>query len=192
MLAVCYASFARSTASRQRLHRQNRHLEDLSQRDGLTGIPNRRAFDLRLQELWTDDPTPPLSLLMIDMDSFKAYNDRFGHIAGDAALQACARLLQAGALIHDGALVARYGGEEFCALLPGATEEIARKVGEHLRHLVAAADWAGQPITVSVGAATRTLTLSESKHLLHGADLALYYAKHTGRNRLAHASDLIK
>ena len=135
----------------------------------------------------------PFSLMMVDIDHFKSINDRFGHAAGDTVLTAVARLLQAS--VRDGDTAVRLGGEEFLVLLPTATEAQAVVVMERLRAAVAAADWSDlrltEPVTVSVGVATAPEV--DERHpepvvgwraLFDTADLLLFSAKRSGRNRV--------
>jgi diguanylate cyclase (GGDEF)-like protein/PAS domain S-box-containing protein len=173
------------------LDKANVELKTLASTDALTGLANRRQFDATLHKEWyraLRDATP-LGLLMIDLDRFKALNDRYGHQVGDAVL---ARL---GQVIRDnvrraGDLPARYGGEEFAVVLPGTAAAGAMEIGEHIRRAVAATDISdlipgGQAISVSIGvAATVALAGGGSATLVHSADSALYQAKRNGRNRV--------
>lgn len=167
-------------------------LKDLSSIDGLTGIPNRRRFDEYLNNEWRRAirEGTSLSLIMIDIDCFKAYNDNYGHIAGDDSLRKVAKTLVES--VHRPMdFVARYGGEEFAAILPKTTCEGAKVVAETMRKNVESlriphsfspfSNW----ITVSLGTASiipiAGLTPS---YLVKGADRALYSAKQEGRNRI--------
>jgi len=158
--------------------------------DGLTGIYNRRFFDesyaLALRAAKRNRSS--LSLLMIDIDYFKQYNDHYGHIEGDKALQLVANTLRA-QMRRPTDICARYGGEEFIMLIPGFTQEQAGRFGERLRASVSdlAIAHAKSPVqpnmTISVGVCTMTPDQgSEGKILLNGADAALYRAKKQGRN----------
>ncbi|MCL4817722.1 MAG: diguanylate cyclase [Vicinamibacteria bacterium] len=170
----------------------NARLEALSLRDALTGIANRRCFDEVLHAEWNRArrSDEPVALLLLDLDHFKALNDRRGHPEGDAALQAVARWLER-AVQRSGDLVARYGGEEFAVVLPGLDEADAARVAERLRQGVAdlALAHPGSPfgrVTVSVGAAADVpLPGLDPQTLLRAADRALYRAKAAGRNRVA-------
>lgn len=157
--------------------------------DALTGAPNRRAFDQALRGEWrrcarTGDP---LTVLMIDIDDFKAFNDTHGHLVGDEALCSVARAL--GATVHrEGDLLARFGGEEFAIVLPMTDTagglELANRMLEAVRD-VTIRQAPGQPLSISVGSAT-WLPDNESTTaavLLGRADQALYAAKHEGKNR---------
>ncbi|NBJ11219.1 sensor domain-containing diguanylate cyclase [Microvirga arsenatis] len=170
----------------------------LATTDGLTSLANRRTFDRRLETEWlrAAREKSPVSLLLVDVDQFKAYNDIYGHQAGDSCLQEVARTI-AGAARRPADLVARYGGEELVVLLPGVDESGAAVVAEEIRAKVEALTVpheANAPIgilTVSVGSATRVPSLDRSrmgpKDLITLADAALYRAKQGGRNRVATA-----
>ncbi len=169
----------------------NRKLTELTLTDGLTGVANRRRFDLELAEEWQRGirTKEKLSLLMIDIDRFKALNDRYGHQRGDECLQRVAAALkrQAGR-VED--LVTRYGGEEFAIILPRTDLAAARLVGERMREAVEALELshAGSEfgvVTVSIGAATLVPTREAAGDMLiEAADRALYVAKGAGRNRV--------
>ena len=158
--------------------------------DPLTGAPNRRAFSQALRGEWRrcNRSREPLSILMVDVDRFKQFNDTFGHLVGDQALVAVFRALHK-QLSREGDLVARYGGEEFSVVLPGADVAAAGVVGQRLVDAVwattihQASDW---PLSVSVGAATwlPDSELLKANELLERADQALYAAKDAGRNRI--------
>ena len=162
----------------------------LSHVDDLTGIYNHRFL---IQQLTREVDRQkryanPLSLLMIDIDHFKHYNDTNGHLAGDQALKATAILIQRAVRQTD--IVARYGGEEFAAILINAGKAMAREIGERVRRGVAETRFPNehlQPngnLTVSVGAATFSSSISTLTDLLREADNALYRAKRGGRNRI--------
>ena len=160
--------------------------------DGLTGIANRRHFDTTLEKevRRAKRNGSPLSLLMIDIDHFKAYNDHYGHQHGDSCLTAVAKVM-ADLLKRPGDLLARYGGEEFVAVLAEADAGQALRMAENLRGAVralglphAAAPGAEQYVTVSVGIATLRNPQDINEQTLIGqADRALYLSKKTGRNR---------
>jgi len=175
------------------LKQQADRLESLSLLDALTDIPNRRRFDEALALEWkraARDSTP-LSLLMIDIDFFKQYNDFFGHGAGDICLQIVAAELAKG-VVRPGDLAARYGGEEFVVILPQTTQESALQIAERLRerienkaipHIYPKAE---SIVTISVGVATQDKIMDSvsPKTLIDAADGALYLAKDGGRNRV--------
>jgi diguanylate cyclase (GGDEF)-like protein len=176
----------------RQLEEANRTLERLSQLDGLTGVANRRRFDEALDAEWRRGcrTGAPLSLVLVDIDAFKAYNDTYGHLHGDECLRQVAVAL-AGALGRAGDLVARYGGEEFAALLSGVAYEEAAVVAERLRANVQAlrvphaASPAARVVTVSVGVATLVpFERGDAATLVAAADQALYEAKRRGRNRV--------
>ena len=171
------------------LERSNERLEHLSTTDSLTGLANRRSFDQCLQSEWQRSTRnqQPLSLLMIDVDHFKRYNDHYGHLAGDACLRQMAGILFDCAQ-RSGELVARYGGEEFAVLLPGANAEDASMVAQRCMDEVANAriSHANSPespwLTCSIGVATVVASQElVSESLVRCADEALYRAKSAGR-----------
>jgi len=157
--------------------------------DDLTGVYNHRFFIQQLtMEIDRQKRYPiPLSLLMIDIDYFKHYNDTNGHLAGDQALRAIALLIQHGVRQTD--IVARYGGEEFSAILINAGKEGARKIAERVRKNVAETRFPNESLqpngdlTVSIGVGTFSATVSTLTDLIREADNALYRAKRAGRNR---------
>ena len=162
----------------------------LSYTDDLTGIYNHRFFieQLTLEVERQKRYDTPLSLLMIDIDYFKNYNDTNGHLAGDQALRAISKLIQQGVRQTD--IVARYGGEEFSAILINAGREKALEIAERVRRNVAETRFPNekaQPnkdVTVSVGVATFSSSVSTLTDLIREADHALYRAKKRGRNRI--------
>ena len=178
------------------LEEANRRLEVLSTTDALTGVANRRRFAEVLAAEWrrAQRSDAPLGAVMVDIDRFKLYNDRYGHLAGDACLRRVAATLAAN-VRGPSDVVARYGGEEFAAILPGACEADAQKVGERLRAAVArlAEPHAGMPlgiVTISVGTASTVPAPDGSPdRLLESADAALYRAKERGRNQVVGAGD---
>ncbi len=173
-------------------------LEKLSQLDGLTNIPNRRNFEETMHREWAraNRSGQPLSLIMMDIDHFKLYNDHYGHGAGDDCLRRVARTLIK-TLTRPTDLIARYGGEEFVALLPETDESGALHVAERLRAAVEAAaiphqcSLTSQFVTLSVGIATHSIRKikKDSRHLQQSADQALYRAKERGRNRIQNAKE---
>ncbi len=166
------------------MERKNAELAELAATDPLTGLSNRRRFDeaLRMHASLASRRGWPLSLVMLDVDHFKAYNDAFGHPAGDGVLRGIARLLRMGARAHD--VLARYGGEEFAALLPATDTPAVRAFAERLRVAIESADWALCPITGSFGVATLTPISPDASSLVQQADMALYRSKRQGRNRV--------
>lgn len=174
------------------LRRCRQQLEALSLSDALTGIPNRRHFDTFLEQEWRRACRggTSLSLVLADVDHFKAFNDHHGHGPGDACLRAVGRAF-ARALQRPGDLAARYGGEEFAAVLPDTDHLGAVSVAEHLRaEIVGLAHPHGcspvaPHVTLSLGVATLVpVPDQEPADLLQAADQALYRAKAHGRNRV--------
>jgi two-component system chemotaxis response regulator CheY len=172
------------------LQRQNARLAELATSDGLTGLKNHRHFRGALEAgvSLANRNGVPFSLVMLDVDHFKQYNDAFGHPAGDEVLCDLAQSLRDGVREHD--VVARYGGEEFVILLPMTEAEAAQGVGERLRASIAARAWPFRPITASLGIATTGPRVTTPAHLLDLADRALYHSKAGGRNRVTHSHDL--
>ena len=165
-------------------------LHRISTQDGLTGVSNRRHFDETIGLEWrrAARSRDPLSLLMLDIDYFKAFNDSAGHQAGDDCLRRVAQTLRNS--VHRAAdLVARYGGEEFAVLLPACAPREAFRVAERLRAAVAGATDLPVPLTVSAGVAGMPANASTADELLRAADSALYSAKRTGRDRTARARE---
>ncbi|MCW7541943.1 diguanylate cyclase [Aquabacterium sp. A7-Y] len=177
------------------LSQANAELQKLNALDGLTGVKNRKHFDeqLALQLKVGQRSGLPTSLLLIDIDHFKAVNDQYGHPAGDACLRAVAGAI-ARSLYRPTDEVARYGGEEFGVLLPLTDAEGAVFLGERIRTAVEQLDvvYEGRhiPMTVSVGVALRTTLAMGGEQLIAAADTALYAAKHQGRNRVVLAPPL--
>jgi diguanylate cyclase (GGDEF)-like protein len=171
------------------LERSNQQLELLSATDGLTGLANRRQFDQHLYSEWQRSMRSglPISLLLLDIDHFKRYNDQYGHLAGDACLRQVAGILYDCAQ-RTGELVARYGGEEFALLLPGADGDVAMTVAQRCMDEVAKARivHADSPVaehlTVSIGVATVVASQDlVPESLVRCADEALYRVKSSGR-----------
>ncbi|MCB1909032.1 MAG: diguanylate cyclase [Rhodocyclaceae bacterium] len=165
----------------------NRKLEQAALTDALTGLPNRRAGMTLLEQAWSASRRGdlPLSLMMVDVDRFKAINDGHGHAGGDSALAAVAKTLRAEARKDD--WVCRVGGEEFLVICPNTALLEAAKAAERLRHAVRQRSIAvGNrkiEVTVSIGLAARGPLTDEIDTLVRDADKALYAAKHAGRNR---------
>lgn len=167
-------------------------LQSLVNKDGLTGLANRRSFDASLEADWlhAERENAPMSLLLADVDDFKAYNDTYGHQKGDECLKAVAKALSI--QVHRPTdLAARYGGEEFAVLLPGVDLNGACLVAERIRaavHALAIAHCkssAADRVTMSIGAACAVPTEGlTAQALVAAADEALYVAKKAGRNRI--------
>ncbi|MFW6388422.1 MAG: diguanylate cyclase domain-containing protein [Desulfohalobiaceae bacterium] len=176
-------------------------LRDLRSRiliDSLTQIPNRRHLDEYLRREWARArrEKSPISLLMLDIDHFKAYNDNYGHLAGDHCLQQVAQSL-AQSVSRPSDLVARYGGEEFAAILPGTETSGACKVAEHMQRQVRSLQIAHEHspvaamVTISIGVSSVLLAHDAKEKLplpcealISSADQALYQAKQAGRNQI--------
>ena len=170
-------------------HHAEQELALLAATDALTGVANRRTLDQTLRHEWfrAQRSAKPLSVMMIDADHFKAFNDRHGHQGGDDALRAVAKVICAN-VRRPSDLVARYGGEEFSVILPETDTAGARQIAEKIRTAVEQMPLvAGDetPITVSIGISTWTTEKEISlEQLLFVADKALYQAKEGGRNRV--------
>ena len=175
-----------------RIVKQIRTIERLGMIDALTDIPNRRSFDQRLEQEWgrAAREREPLSLLILDVDKFKIYNDTYGHPQGDLLLQSLAHTL-AVTLKRPTDFVARIGGEEFAVVLPSTDLEGARIVAEELRSQVEAMQVPDPDnqnttsVTISLGATSRVPEQGDLiSDFINRADEALYEAKRTGRNRV--------
>lgn len=168
----------------------NERLADLALTDGLTGVRNHRAFQERLWEECERSTRygQSLSVLMLDVDHFKRYNDTYGHLAGDEVLKTVARLL--GETARDSDFVARYGGEEFVIILPYMDGDSACAAAERFRHALENAPWPKQPVTASFGLATLSEMVFIPADLLVQADQALYQSKSRGRNCVTHFAQI--
>jgi len=173
------------------LKRSRDALERMARLDGLTGVANRRTFDDLLLREWRRNARTgqPMSVIMIDVDHFKQYNDTYGHGEGDECLKQVTKAAE-GALQRPADIVARYGGEEFVALLPDTTLEGAMAVAEGIRAAIAAraiphaGSKAAPHVTVSLGVATGIPEADQDPSVLvRAADAQLYAAKAEGRNR---------
>lgn len=183
-------TIAKLEATQQSLEKANKLLEEQATTDGLTGLKNHRVFQETLKQEFSRSLRyhADLSLIMVDVDRFKEYNDAFGHPEGDKILKSVATILAD--RVRDVDLVARYGGEEFAFILPNTPRSGASELAEYLRSAVEKAQWPNRAITISVGAATRTGDTVSAPALLAEADTALYHSKVTGRNRSTHLDDL--
>ncbi len=177
-----------------KLKEVNLDLESLSTHDGLTGIPNRRNFDKSIEMNWKNSfrEQQPLSLIMIDIDYFKVYNDNYGHLSGDYCLILVAKTLVSN-IKRPIDLVARYGGEEFIAILPNTDREGALFIAERMRKSIeklaimheysSVADC----VTISLGVADIIPQPSDTiADFIRSVDNALYLAKQEGRNRVSY------
>ena len=165
-----------------------KQLESLSRLDSLTGIANRRHLDEILDDEWNRAmrQNQPLTIMLIDVDHFKLYNDKFGHLAGDSCLRQVAQLF-ARMTKRSGELAARYGGEEFVLVYPGMDSTLAKEQATRLLNQIASLAIPhpnGQPVSFSLGICVSTPSPEvDIAQLLHRADTALYQAKANGRNR---------
>jgi diguanylate cyclase (GGDEF)-like protein len=191
-LAAALTDMAIKLAEREReLRAANRNLEALASIDSLSGLANRRSFDARFEAEWqrAANLARPISLVMIDVDHFKLFNDNYGHLEGDACLRAIGEALAAAAS-HKADFAARYGGEEFVLLLPDTSLALALDIAERLRAAVAALaiDHDLAPcgyVTISIGVASFVPAGSQGRQaLIEAADAGLYAAKRNGRNQV--------
>jgi two-component system chemotaxis family response regulator WspR len=183
--------------SQKKLHEANKALETLSSLDGLTGIANRRQFDKKIQQEWQRSirNTTTISLLMIDIDFFKNYNDTYGHQGGDFCLKEIANLIKESEK-RSTDLAARYGGEEFALVLPETSHQGALDIANNLLVKVQEKNIAhinsdvADCVTISIGVATFIPGRGTNHNLLiEAADNALYTAKDNGRNQVVVASE---
>lgn len=190
--AACLVQIQDMTATvrrERRLRVQSTQLLDATYRDQLTGVGNRRRFDHAFAELFLKAQAmgTSLGLIMIDIDHFKFYNDRYGHQKGDEILRLVAQTLQKGLRQDAGDLICRYGGEEFAILLPGADEATACGIAERLRLRIEALKIPNEDssahLSISLGLAALAPSAGQPSHILiTSADMALYHAKEEGRN----------
>lgn len=174
------------------LETQSAHLENMASTDSLTGVPNRRSFNARLTSEWRRSVrrNANLAVMLVDIDFFKPFNDTYGHVAGDAALQQVATALTS-CLARSEDFFARYGGEEFVAILPDTDMAGAVRIAERMRESVLELGIAHsgsllQRLTISIGVACKIPPRGASPDsLVEAADVALYQAKRSGRNRVA-------
>lgn len=178
--------------SQRQLQEKNLELQRLSNQDGLTGLSNRRYFDEFIESQWklAIREQSPISMLMIDVDCFKQYNDTYGHLKGDEVLKGIAAVMQQ-RFLRPTDLTARFGGEEFVVVMPSTPLAPIQSMGESLRRSVEemsiphSASTVGAYITVSIGGASMLPQPSESfLRLIDLADEALYQAKSLGKNRV--------
>lgn len=170
--------------ARAELQAANERLKELASTDPLTGLRNRREFQDQLVSRTAESKRTeaPLSLLMLDVDRFKTYNDEFGHPAGDEVLKQVAQILQEEARQSD--VVGRYGGEEFAMLLPGTTLAGAIALAERCRFAIESFPWKLRPVTSSFGCAEFGGEIDSVETFVQAADDCLYESKESGRNRV--------
>lgn len=170
------------------LQEQNTKLKAAATIDALTGLSNRAGLDAFIEQQFEASVAAgkPLSMLLMDIDRFKLINDQHGHPTGDAVLRAAGKLLKSAARSQD--LAARYGGEEMALVMPGTTRVTASAIAESIRRAICAkpvtVDGIDVPVTISIGVATleEGMPFKQAAHLIKAADLAVYAAKHGGRN----------
>jgi diguanylate cyclase (GGDEF)-like protein len=163
-----------------------RYLTALAVTDVLTELGNRRHFEKVLEAAFARSKVrgSPLSVVMVDVDRFKVFNDTFGHAAGDQVLCVVAQQLTRASRPRD--VVTRYGGEEFAILLPDVDATAALNCAERHRAAIESFAWLHQPVTASFGVATRMPSTEDPAALINEADRALYLSKRRGRNRVTH------
>lgn len=168
----------------------NTQLEAFATTDGLTGLKNHRSFQEKLAEEWkhTNRQSLPLSLILLDVDKFKSYNDTYGHPEGDKVLKSVSALMQENSRETD--YVCRYGGEEFVIILPNTDVDGAINAAERIRAAIESHPWNQRDVTASFGAATIGAGIDQPQKLIDAADRALYTSKEGGRNCVTHASNL--
>jgi diguanylate cyclase (GGDEF)-like protein len=167
------------------LEQANKRLSELADLDGLTGVANRRKLEFELDDAWATASAADahLSLLLIDVDHFKQFNDTFGHALGDERLKAIAGRLAG--WVGPGELLARYGGEEFVLLMPGSSIDVALERADAIRRDARQAGQDGARSSISIGIAERIRHKPDDQaQLFEYADLALYRAKNAGRDRV--------
>lgn len=181
-----------------KINETNKVLAQLASMDGLTGINNRRTFQEQLDRhiRLSSRNGSMASLLMLDVDHFKSFNDSYGHTAGDDILKQLALILYRSARSTD--IVARYGGEEFAVILPDTNRSGALAMGWKFQQTIASADWPHRQITVSIGGASQHFSLSadsstekQMTEFINQADSALYHSKANGRNCVTHHDDIV-
>ncbi len=172
------------------LEEVNQKLELLAVTDGLTGLWNHRRFQEELENAFSSHQRMswPLSLIFLDVDHFKQYNDAFGHPAGDDVLRQVGQTLTGSSRSYEA--VARYGGEEFAVIMPGTNKEQAILAAERFRSAIESATWPHRAVTASFGVATLSTAMGKAKDMIQEADAALYASKQHGRNCAFHFDDI--
>ena len=169
-------------SSRDEVKRQNEQLTFLASYDPLTQCMNRRAFWTAFGQLWTDTKAHELSLMIIDVDHFKSINDTYGHSFGDQVLTVLGEALRNS--VSQQGIVCRFGGEEFVVALSGLALDAALEMTNNIHQAIQALNIEGRQFTASIGFTNRAYVAMDGQHMLDQADLALYQAKRTGRNRI--------
>ncbi len=193
-LEEAYATIDDLRASRTDMEEDLHQLKRIASMDELTGLWNRRFLvdSLDVSYSFALRHRLALSIVLLDVDYFKAFNDGYGHQAGDGVLREVASIVLNCARNHD--VVARYGGEEFAVLLPGTGRDGAVAMADRVRRALEARQWNLRAITASFGVATlRHCEIEEAAtaaDLVEAADLAMYHSKRHGRNRVTHAEDV--
>lgn len=186
--------------SQRRLAEANMELQRLSSLDGLTGIPNRRRFDEYLAHEWkmAIRHNTAISLIMMDIDFFKMYNDHYGHQGGDDCLKTVAKILEQ-SVLRETDIVARYGGEEFAAILPDSGRKAAHEIAEAMRSCIQERQIPHEKsqvskfVSISIGIATAMpVRGADAEALIAAADQALYKAKEMGRNQIQTAESYVE
>jgi diguanylate cyclase (GGDEF)-like protein len=175
------------------LEQTNARLQDLASTDPLTGLANRRRLQAAMEAAMSRARSgSPCSVLALDVDHFKSYNDSFGHSAGDDVLRVVASILRS--QVREADVVARTGGEEFVVLLPGVGADEATEIAEGLRMAIESHAWTERLVTASFGVATTRSAprAADITELMDQTDRALYHSKRSGRNRVTHAFDLVE
>lgn len=182
---------ARLEKQQRRLAEANARLSELAVTDGLTGMKNHRYFREQLENSLSlaNRHQQSFSVILLDVDHFKQFNDTHGHPAGDEILRSVADLIQKNVRAHD--IAARYGGEEFVVLCPATDAEGGRELAERLRQAISNHAWEKQQITASFGVATypSSYPAKTGSDLIELADRALYYSKKMGRDCVMHCTD---
>ena len=190
------ANFIETSEELDKIRDSLKLAEQHSNTDALTGLANRRALEefVRSAQITSMETGEPLSILMIDIDHFKKFNDSFGHQVGDQVLRLVAKVLQEN--VREADLAARYGGEELMAVLPGTAGDICAEIAERIRRRISEARLTRRAtgeeissVTVSIGVAQFRLAES-AEMMIERCDRALYQAKRSGRNRTVTESDI--
>jgi diguanylate cyclase (GGDEF)-like protein len=167
-------------SSRDEVEIQNQKLSFLASYDPLTECMNRRAFWIEFDQMWADAEPFELSLMMIDVDHFKSFNDTYGHSFGDLVLQSLGKTLRD--TVSDRGIVSRFGGEEFVVAVAQMTLDEALELTHAIHEAIGEIDVEGKRVTASIGFSNREFKAMDGQHMLDQADISLYAAKRGGRN----------